>query len=349
MRKVVPVMIEDGESLKQRVPRERQVARNRDATGSICWRVGKPRHAQTWRSCWESIARPLATGSVSTRRGAWRPCWRGMSQLVHPSRCPPTSWPPLRMRSGSPLAWPPTKPCASGSIRPTTGRSMITPSTPSSAPSSKPSSRSHGLVTPKNPEAIAAFQATCRERLPRVLPPDHTRPIRVFSQDESRFGVLTVRRRRLTARGVQPVGLVPHTFEWFYVYRAVAPTTGERFCLEWPYLTADACQFFVDEFAHALPNCLNIRLLDHSCAHTAQRLQWPEHVQPVWLPPYGPELNPIERLWRDLKDDRAWLHCPNLEAPQISVGDVLQAYEALALQALTSDAYLGEAMNALVS
>jgi hypothetical protein len=52
--------------------------------------------------------------------------------------------------------------------------------------------------------------------------------VRVFSQDESCFGLLTARRRRLTARSVQPIGAVQHVFEWFYVYGAVAPTTGER-------------------------------------------------------------------------------------------------------------------------
>jgi hypothetical protein len=63
---------------------------------------------------------------------------------------------------------------------------------------------------------MAAFRATCLERFRRVLPPDDQRPIRVFRQDESRLGLLTVRRRRLTARGIQPVGLVQHPFEWFY-------------------------------------------------------------------------------------------------------------------------------------
>jgi hypothetical protein len=66
--------------------------------------------------------------------------------------------------------------------------------------------------------------------------------VRVFSQDESRFGVLPVRRRRLTACGVQPVGPVQHVFEAFYVYGAVAPATGERFSLELPYLNADTFQ-----------------------------------------------------------------------------------------------------------
>jgi hypothetical protein len=56
--------------------------------------------------------------------------------------------------------------------------------------------------------------------------------VRVFRQDESRVGILTVRRRRLTACGVQPVGAVQHIFDWFYIYGAVAPTTGERFFLE---------------------------------------------------------------------------------------------------------------------
>jgi transposase len=170
----------------------------------------------------------------------------------------------------------------------------------------------------------------------------------VFSQDESRFGLLTVRRRRLTASGVQPVGVVQHVFAWFYVYGAVAPTTGERFFLERPYVNADMFQLFIDALAQAFPDSLNILLLDHSGAHTAQRLRWPAHVRPLWLPPYGPELNPIERVWRDLKDDLAWLQFPDLDVQQVYVGDLLQTYEAPALQALTSDAYLVEAIHALL-
>ncbi len=196
---------------------------------------------------------------------------------------------------------------------------------------------------------MAEFQATCRERLPQVIPPDNTRPVRVFSQDESRFGLLTVRRRRLTARGIQPVGPVQHTLEWFYVYGAVAPTTGERFFLELPYLNADTFQIVLEAFADAFPDSLNILLVDNSGAHTAQRLRWPANVLPVWLPPYCPELNPIERVWRDLKDDLAWLQFPMLDAQQVYVGDLLQAYDAAALQTLTSYAYLVEAINALVS
>jgi transposase len=156
----------------------------------------------------------------------------------------------------------------------------------------------------------------------------NTRPIRVCSQDESRFGLLTVRRRRLTARGVQPVGPLQHVFEWFSVDGAVAPTTGERFILELPYLHTESCQLFGDAFAQAFADSLNSLLLDNSGAHTAQSLMIPADIRLVFLPPYGPELNPSERVWRDLKDALAWQQFPNVDVQQDYVGQLLQAYDA---------------------
>ncbi len=79
---------------------------------------------------------------------------------------------------------------------------------------------------------MAHFHRTCRDQLAHAIPVDNSRPVRVFSQDERRCGLLPVRRRRLTARGVQPVGPLQHRFQWFYVYGAVAPTTGDCFFLE---------------------------------------------------------------------------------------------------------------------
>jgi hypothetical protein len=171
--------------------------------------------------------------------------------------------------------------------------------------------------------------------------------VRLFSQDESRFGLLTVRRRGLTARGVQPVGRVQHVFPWCYVDGAVAPTTGDRFFLELPSLKAEMFQRFVERFAQAFPDSLNLLPLDHSGAHTAQRLTLPENVRLVFLPPYCPELNPIERVRRDLKDVLAWRQFPTLEVPQDYIAHLLRGDEATTLQALTGDTYLLEAIHAL--
>ncbi len=73
----------------------------------------------------------------------------------------------------------------------------------------------------------------------------------------------------------------------------------------------------------AFPDSLHLLLPDNSRAQMAQQLTVPANVCFRCLPPYGPELNPIEWVWRDLKDARAWLQFANLEAQQ--------AYEASTL------------------
>jgi hypothetical protein len=237
------------------------------------------------------------------------------------------------------------KPCANGCTKRMAWRSSTKRSIRRCVCASRPSSKWPGAVIHKNSEAIPAFQATCQTQLQQVVPPANTCPVRVFSQDESRFGLLTIRRRRLTARGMQPVGPVQHVFEWFYVYSAVEPTTGERFFLELPYLNAAMFQLFVDSFAHAFPHSLNIRLLDNSGARTAARLTLPQNVRLLFLPPLLPGVEPDRAgLARcEGRSDLAAVHrsrCPtgSPEHPP---------YEADALQSLTGYPYLGKAIYAL--
>ena len=58
------------------------------------------------------------------------------------------------------------------------------------------------------------------------------------------------------------------------------------------------------------------------------------------------ELNPLDRVWRNLKDDLAWQQCLDVDAQQRYVGTVLQVYDAPTLHALTGYAYLVEAIHA---
>ncbi|MCS6940255.1 MAG: IS630 family transposase [Roseiflexus sp.] len=221
--------------------------------------------------------------------------------------------------------------------------------TPSSERASRPNSKFRVRAIKKNPDALTAFRRDCGRRLAAAIPAGDPRPIRVFSQDERRFGLLTIRRRRLTARGVQPVGIIQHVFQSFYLYGAVAPTSGERFFLESPALNADQFQRFLDAFSQAFAASLNILVLDTSGAHTARRLTIPENVRLVFLPPYCPELNPIERVWRDLKDELAWREFADLAALQAAVTRLLDAYDDPTVQSLTGAAYLVDAVHALCS
>jgi transposase len=168
--------------------------------------------------------------------------------------------------------------------------------------------------------------------------------VKVFAQDEPRLGLLPVVRRRITARGVQPVATVTYQFDNFSLYGAVEPTTGASFFLELPYLNSRAFQRWLDDFAATFPDSLNMLVLDNGAGHKAKAIRWPANVVPVFLPPYSPELNPIERLWRDLKDKLADVPAKTLAALSDAMCAIIQHYSSATLQSLTSFAYFVQAV-----
>jgi transposase len=170
-------------------------------------------------------------------------------------------------------------------------------------------------------------------------------PVKVFAQDETRLGLLPVVRRRITACGVQPVAPVTYQFDNFYLYGAVEPTTGASFFLELPYLNSRAFQRWLDGFAAAFPESLNILVLDNGAGHKAKAVRWPSNVVPVFLPPYSPELNPIERLWRDLKDKLADIPTKTIAELSDAMCAIIQHYSHTTLQSLTSFAYFVQAVE----
>jgi transposase len=179
------------------------------------------------------------------------------------------------------------------------------------------------------------------------LPPE--RPVRIFCEDESRFGSLPVQRRCITLSGIKPIGPVQYCFENFYVYGAVEPTTGESFFLELPQLNTTNFQIFLQEFADRYHDTLNIVLMDNGSCHTAKSLVTPDNVVCLFIPPYSPELNPIERLWRDMKDQLAWLLVARIEELAHHVERIIRQYSKSAIQSLTSYAYFVQAVHALSS
>lgn len=182
-----------------------------------------------------------------------------------------------------------------------------------------------------------------------MLPTDNTRPVTLWVVDESRLGLQTVRRRRITARGVKPSGRFQHRFDNFYLYGAIAPGQGDGYFLGLPTLTADYFQLFLNEFARARPQTLNVLLLDNSRCHTAAALVVPANIVLVFQPPYTPEVNPAERVWRQLKDSLAWGCFPDLAALQTRVVELVQGWDATMLQSLTAYPFIMDAVNAVSS
>ena len=82
----------------------------------------------------------------------------------------------------------------------------------------------------------------------------------------------------------------------------VCPRTGEFFALEVPYTNTAVFKLFLDQaLRHTTRSrARNLLICDNASWHKSRHIDWGA-FQPVFLPPYSPDLNPIERLWLLLK------------------------------------------------
>ena len=77
----------------------------------------------------------------------------------------------------------------------------------------------------------------------------------------------------------------------------------DAFALILPEVNTDMMQTFLDEFAKTIPDTDHVALfLDQAGWHGANALKAPDCITLLPLPPYSPELNPVERIWEYLKE-----------------------------------------------
>ena len=153
--------------------------------------------------------------------------------------------------------------------------------------------------------------------------------------DESRFGLLSIQRRCLTARGVNPLILYQQQFRNFYLFGGYSPLNGDHYTLEMPWCNTDCFQEYLSGFSKHRPEEFKILILDNGAFHKARRLNIPSNIALLFLPPYSPELNPAEMIWRYIKDRLANKHFPHLEQLSERVTHILREMTADIIQSIT--------------
>lgn len=126
--------------------------------------------------------------------------------------------------------------------------------------------------------------------------------MRLFFQDEARIGQKGRTTHVWWRRGERPPGLCDKRFTFAYIFAAVEPGTDNGFALVLPYVNTEAMQVFLDRFATTIGDDEHVAMvLDQAGWHGATALAIPDNITLVPLPPYSPELNPVERVWLYLK------------------------------------------------
>lgn len=126
----------------------------------------------------------------------------------------------------------------------------------------------------------------------------------------------------ITAVGVKPMQSVQWQRQAFYLYGIVEPKTGDSFFYEFSHLDSVCFEQFLQLVSEAFPTHLNILQVDNAPAHTAD-LEIPDNIVLLFQPPHSPELNPIERVWQDIKADLKGEVFETLDSLREAVREVL--------------------------
>lgn len=134
------------------------------------------------------------------------------------------------------------------------------------------------------------------------LKPDQR--LRVYFQDEARFGRMDNPAYCWAPRGVRPGVQSQRIRQYTYVYGAVSPQDGDLFSLILPYADTDRMALFMDAFAAHLGGQPTLLIMDGASWHKTSPVMNRHHnIYIVFQPPYSPELNPAEHLWSHLRQN----------------------------------------------
>lgn len=153
--------------------------------------------------------------------------------------------------------------------------------------------------------------------------------------DESRFGLLSNMRRCLTAKGIKPIVPYQHKFQNFYLFGAYSPVNGDSFTLEYPYCNTDCFQSYLDHMSAYNKDEFKILLLDNGAFHRSKQLKIPSNIYLFFIPPYSPELNPAECIWRHIKTYTANKVFSSLEELSQKVSNIVKQMNNKMIQSIT--------------
>src|SRR5207248_4117273 len=94
-------------------------------------------------------------------------------------------------------------------------------------------------------------------------------------------------------------------YEWAYIFGAVCPQRRATAALVLPAADTDAMSMHLAEIGRRVaPGAHAALVIDGAGYHVAARLAVPRNITLVRLPPYAPELNPVENVWEYLRGNK---------------------------------------------
>ena len=120
-------------------------------------------------------------------------------------------------------------------------------------------------------------------------------------EDEAGFGRINKPKYCWCNNNIRPSVACHHIREYRYAFGSVEPVTGESFFLVLPNCNTENMNVFLKEVSEYFCNDILILVCDGAVWHKSKRLNIPENIIITHIPPYTPEMNPIEQIWKQIR------------------------------------------------
>jgi hypothetical protein len=139
----------------------------------------------------------------------------------------------------------------------------------------------------------------------QALPAEaRNKPLEIWFQDEARVGQKGTLTRIWAKRGSRPRAPRDTRYDWVYLFGAVCPKRAIGAALVLPQVNAEAMNLHLQEIGRCVaPGAHAVLVIDGAGWHSAPAMRPPDNVSLLYLPPYAPELNPVENLWEFLRSN----------------------------------------------
>jgi transposase len=125
----------------------------------------------------------------------------------------------------------------------------------------------------------------------------------LWFEDESRFGQQGSLTHVWARRGSRPCSDKQTQYQWIYLFAAACPDRGDALGYLMPTADTFCMNLYLDQLSkHVGGNVHVVMVLDQAGWHRSKGLEVPPNISLIELPPYSPELNPIELVWLYLKN-----------------------------------------------
>ena len=157
----------------------------------------------------------------------------------------------------------------------------------------------------QNPDDIPAFKSGFRQLVKdKTAHVPKGTPIQVWFQDEARIGEKNNRAKIWAPVGERPVVSADMGYQVGYLLGAICPESGKAVGLVMPCANAITTQMLLDCISEEITDQAHgVIIMDCATWHTTKKLKIPDNMTIIFLPPYCPELNPIEQVWDFLREN----------------------------------------------